>query len=41
LLGVSFCGYVIANIGNIFKRIKFMAKTNKKNDFSIRLIHPF
>jgi hypothetical protein len=41
LLGVSFCGYVIANIGNVFKKIKFMAKTNKKNDFSIRLIHPF
>ena len=22
--------YVIANIGNVFKKIKFMAKTNKK-----------
>ena len=33
--------YVIANIGNVFKKIKFMAKTNKKNEFSERLIHPF
>ena len=41
LLVISSCGYVIANIGNVFKKIKFITKPSKKNEISERLIHPF